>query len=51
MKMLQLLALLPIFLLASVLVIIAGLIGGRTFHVEISLRENKGEPLADVSIS
>jgi hypothetical protein len=51
MKLIQLLLILPFFFVASALVIIAGLIGGRTFHVEIHLRENKDDPLGEISIS
>jgi hypothetical protein len=50
MKVFRLLLLLPFLLAASILALIAGLIGGKDWHVSISFSPNRGEKMVDGSI-
>jgi hypothetical protein len=51
MKILRLILLLPFLLLASLFALIAGLIGGKDWHVSMGFGPNQGEELVDAHIT
>lgn len=44
MKIIKLILMFPFFMVAGIFALIAGIIGGKTYHVYLSLTPHKGEP-------